>query len=134
MPKVEDHYVGAEIMLPRGDEMARGHVVAQSHDASGNVMGRAHVYTIMNTRMHQVEFAEGKVTELTANIISESMYAQYDADGNEYLLLDMLVDYYKDNKGIFLTDHQTSIWGRPVTHNTTAGCQICCQWKDGSTS
>ena len=33
MPEVEDHYKGAEILLPRENEMARDHVVAQSHNA-----------------------------------------------------------------------------------------------------
>ena len=32
MPEVGDHYNGLEILLPRGDEMARGKVVAWSHD------------------------------------------------------------------------------------------------------
>ena len=34
-------------MLPRGDEMARGDVMAQSCNASGNIMGRAHANPIM---------------------------------------------------------------------------------------
>ena len=38
MPDVEDHNVGEEILLPRGDKMARGHIVAQSCDANGNVI------------------------------------------------------------------------------------------------
>ena len=50
-----------------------------------------------------------KVTELTINLIAESMYAQCDADGNDYLLIDLLVYYGKDNKMISLTDQQISI-------------------------
>ena len=42
MPEVCDHYIGAEILLLRGDKMARGHVVAQSCDASENVIGESH--------------------------------------------------------------------------------------------
>ena len=75
--------------------------------------------------MYQVEFAGGKVTELTANIIAELMYTQCDAGENEYLLL--LVGYCKDNKAIPLADQQTSIQGTPVTFTTTAGWQICWQ-------
>ena len=41
MPEVGDHYIGAEILLPRGNEIAGDHVVAWSHDASGNIMRRA---------------------------------------------------------------------------------------------
>ena len=51
MPEAGDQYIGAEIMFPRGDQMARGHVVAQSGNASGNIMGRAHANHIMETRM-----------------------------------------------------------------------------------
>ena len=71
MPEVGDHYIGAEKLLPRGDEMARGHVVVWCHDASGYVMGRAHENPILDTRMYQVEFHEDKITELTINIIVE---------------------------------------------------------------
>ena len=62
------------------------------------------------------------------------MYTQCDLDENENLDLDVLAYYQKDNKVISLTDQQITVKGRPVTHKSTAGCQICCQWKDGSTS
>ena len=48
--------------------------------------------------------------ELTTNAKAESMYAQCDADRNEYLLLDLQIDYQKDNKVISLKDQMTSIW------------------------
>ena len=35
---------------------------------------------------------------------------------------------------ISLTEQQISILGKQVTHKTTVGWQICCQWKNGSTS
>ena len=93
MPEAGNLYRGAEIMLTRGDQMARGHVVARSRDAKGNVMGRSNTNPILDTRMYQVEFTGGEVTEFTANIIAESMYVQCNSDGNEYLLLDVIVDY-----------------------------------------
>ena len=42
MPEVGDHYIGAETLLPRGDQVARGNVVARSCDTKRNVMGRSH--------------------------------------------------------------------------------------------
>ena len=119
-PEVGNQYIAAEIMLSRGDKMARGHVVAQRHDVSGNIMARAYTNPIMDTRLYQVEFNGVKVMELTANVIAESMHAQCDADGNEHLLLDVLVVYHKDNKAISLTDWQITVRGRPVTQKTTA--------------
>ena len=68
-------------------------VVTQSHDANKNVLDRAHTNSILDTRLYQVEFAGGQVTELNANVIAESMYAQCDADWKEYLLLHLLINY-----------------------------------------
>ena len=67
------HYIESEIPLPRGNEMARGHIVAQSHNTDGNLMGRAHTNPILDIRVYQGEFALGDVTELTTNIIAKSM-------------------------------------------------------------
>ena len=82
--------------------MGRSHGVAQSNDANGIIMGGTHTNPILDTMLYQVEFAGGKVTELTTNIIAESMYAQCNEDGNEYLLLDLLVDYHNNSKEISL--------------------------------
>ena len=82
---MKDHFIDADILLPRVDQMARGHIVAWSHDTNGNVIDRAHANHILDTRMYKIKFVGGEVT------IAESMYAQCDADGNEYLLLALLI-------------------------------------------
>ena len=73
MPEVGDLYIGADILLPRGNKMARGHVVVCNHDANGNIMGMAHANPMLDTRMDQVEITGGKVKELTVNVITETM-------------------------------------------------------------
>ena len=45
---------------------------------NGNVLGRAHTNPIVNTRLYLEEFAGDQVTELTTNVIPESMYTQHD--------------------------------------------------------
>ena len=71
MPEVRDHYIGAEILLPEWDQMARCQVVVQSCNANGKVIRRAHINPILDTKMYQVEFGGGKVIELITNIIAE---------------------------------------------------------------
>ena len=127
MPEVGDHCIGAKLLPPRGDKMARGQVGARSQDANGNVMGSFHTNPTLNMRIYQVESTGGEVTELTANVIAESMYAGCNSDMNEYLLLDVLVDYQTDTKAISLSDQQITVQGRPVTWKTTRGWHICCQ-------
>ena len=73
------------------------------------MIDRAHKFRILDTRMYQVKFTEGAVTELTTNIIAKSMYTQCNADGKEHILLDALVGYCRDDKSIFLEQKQTRI-------------------------
>ena len=61
MPEVCDCYKGAEIMMPRGDQMATGNVVVRSQDINGNITGRSHTNLILDTRMYQIEFAGVKL-------------------------------------------------------------------------
>ena len=55
--------------------------------------GRANSNPILDTRKYTVTFDDGDVTNLTANLIAKSMYAQCDPGGNQYVLLDSLQDH-----------------------------------------
>ena len=113
--------------------MATGHVIACKRDAKGNAVRMAHVSTILDTRMYQVELPGGKDTDLTSNVIAESCYAQSNIKENEYLLLYSLIDNLMDDRAIFFADQEINIHGRPVIYKSTASWQICCLFKDGST-
>ena len=76
-----DLYVNAELLLPRGDNMARGCMVCWKHDADGNLIGRSNQNPILDRHLHEVEFPGGEMTELAVNDIAESMYAQSDVMG-----------------------------------------------------
>jgi hypothetical protein len=60
------------------------------------------------------------------------MYAQCDPDGNQYVLLDSLIDHRRLDMALRLSD-QTAVRndGRTYQKRNTVGWQICCQWKDG---
>ena len=55
-PEVGDNYVMAEILLLRGNQMARGHVVSRKRDVDGQPIGRAHTNPILDTRQYNVWF------------------------------------------------------------------------------
>ena len=73
------------------------------------------------------------MTELTANAIAQARYAQCDEDGNEYILFDSFVDFRKDG-ALSMADLKIDIKGKTSLRRTTVGWQLCCRWKDGSTS
>jgi hypothetical protein len=92
-PEYGDNYVGAEILLPHGGTMARGRVTSRKWDVEGNLKGIANANPILDTPEYTIIFDDGDITKLTANLIAESKYAQCDPDGNEYVLLDSIIDH-----------------------------------------
>ena len=76
--------------------------------------------------MYQIEFVGGKLTESTTNAIAELICTQNNASGNDYLLLDAFVDYYKVYEEVPLTDQQITTHVKQVIGKTTAGWQIYC--------
>jgi len=72
--------------------------------------------------------------ELTANVISERMYAQCDENGNDLFSLDSFVDYQKSERAMSLQDQQITVNGRSCMKHSTAGWEICMLWNDESTS
>jgi len=74
-------------------QRAYSSVKSRKRDADGNPIGRADANPILDTREYIVEFEDGDEAELNANLIAEVMYAQCDPNGNQYVLLDSLVDH-----------------------------------------
>jgi hypothetical protein len=120
-PDVLDQYLSAQVQLPLGDELVLGKVIARKRDAHGNPIGHSASNPIFDTRVYQVEFPSGRVEEYSANIIAECLYSQVDHKGNQYLLLDEMIDHESD----------PSVEQEP---NSTKGWRLCVLWKDGSTS
>ena len=122
-------------MLPCGSTLSREKFTGHKHDTCGQVFGQANNNPILDTRTYLVQFDDGKVTELTANVIDAQMYAQCDSDGNMYVILDDLTDHRKPSKAISIEDQKTTDRrGQNVMRRSTAGWKICCQCKDRSTS
>ncbi len=103
-PEFSDNYVGAELMLPRGSEYFKGRVIKRTCDNDRNVIGRANENPILNSREYVVEFEDGTEAELAANAIAQSMYAQCDPDGNQYVLFDLITDYEQSKSTISHAD------------------------------
>ena len=115
--------------------MAQGRVTKRLRDNDGNPIGRANTNPILDTREYVVEFNDGMEAELAANAIAQNMYAQCDPDGHKYVLLDSLIDYRRSTTALCYADQKiTGENGRTYMRRTTAGWQVCAQWKDGSTS
>ena len=101
---------------------------------NGNLIGRANKNSILDTHLYEVEYLGGEMTELLANIIAASLYAQCDVGRKEYLLLETFIDHWKNGSALSIEDQQVVIQGGETLIMSTAGWDICHEWKDGSSS
>ncbi len=133
--KIGDNYLSAELMLPKGGVMVKGHVTACKRDREGNPVGHANHNPILDTRSYIVNFDDGNQTELTANMIAESSYLQCDPEGNQYVLLEEIVDLRRLSAAVKLSDQKiVCADGKTYLKRSTIGWHFCCQLKDSSTS
>jgi len=133
-PEAYDNYVGVEVNLPLEGLSKHAKVIRRARNADGDVIGRANSNPILDTRVYEVEFANGRVSEVTANLIAENMLSQCDLHGRQYLLLDHITDHRSDDTAVKYSDRFVNINGKQHLRKTTMGWHLCVQWKDGSTS
>ncbi len=88
-----DAYLNTEISVPLGGTLMKGRITSRKRDKDGNPVGLANAIRILDTREYLFTFNDGDETMLNANLIAEAMYAQCDPNGNQYVLLDSIIDH-----------------------------------------
>jgi hypothetical protein len=135
-PDFDDTYLNMELAIPRdsdGPEYAR--VTKRLKDKNGLPIGTANNNPILDTRLYEVEYSDGKTASLAANAIAENMFAQVDAEGNRHVLFEAIVDHRTDGSEVKQQDaFLTTRTGTKRRRHTTQGWEILVQWKDGSTT
>ena len=80
-PETLDKYVGAEVVLPIGNENFLGKVKARKRNQDGTLNGTASQNPILDTRTYEVEFQDGQVAKFGANVVTENMWDQCNLEG-----------------------------------------------------
>jgi hypothetical protein len=90
----------------------------------------------LDTRVFEVQFSDGHVSEYETNVIAENIYATVDDDGFETLLFHEIIDHRVDRNIALDADNAWIIShnGNKSRRRTTQGWELCVEWKDGSTS
>jgi hypothetical protein len=131
-----DQYIGMELALSRGGEGEAMHakVKKRVRDEEGNPVGRANYNPLLDSRKYEVEYVDGHVEELTANIIAENLIAQVDEEGQRQMMMSEIVDHrvlpdaIPQSQGTYVNQY-----GVKRRKTTTRGWEILVEWKDGST-
>jgi hypothetical protein len=125
----------AKVLLERGGPPESATVIGSKRDHDGVPIGRAHSNPLLDTREYEVEFADGTVQAVTANVIAESVYSQVDDYGRSYTILQEITDHHFSDKAVKKEDgwviNKLGVRKRKVT---TQGVEFAVEWRDGSTS
>jgi hypothetical protein len=129
-----DQYVGAQVRLPIGGEISSGRVMMCKRELDGTWKGDANANSMMDSRTYEIEFPDKRSDEYTANVISENMYAQCDTEGNQFNIMDCIIDHKKDGHALERAAMHIKHGSNKQVRKTTKGWHLCVEWKDGTTS
>ena len=129
-----DQYLNAQVLLPHDGKMVTGRVTKRKRTDDGDPIGSYHAKPILDTRVYDVSFPDGSEASYAANVIAENMYAQCDSEGNQYVLLDEIVDHKHNDHAVAKADQYVIVNGRKCKRKTTKGWKLCIRWKDGTST
>ena len=105
---MEDTYLNMELYMPRDSNRPEfDRVTKKIRDANGLPIGCSHDNPLLDTRVYEVEYADGNKASLSANAIAINMFSQVYEEGNRHVLLDEIVDHRTD--GTELKQHDSFI-------------------------
>lgn len=132
-PDTYDEYIGSQILLPGKDGQIMGKVTKRLRGPDGNPIGRRNTNYLLDTRKYEVELSDGTTGEYFANVIAENLFAQVDAEGRQYMILDEITDHRKDATAIEKDDGWITLRsGRKARKTTTKGWKLQVSWKNGT--
>ena len=130
-----DDYINTHVVVPGRDGATNvlAKIVRRKRDSSGTLIGTPHSNPILDSRIYELEFPDGRVEEYALNSIVESLYAQVDDEGFDTGIMDEIVGHRVDRSiAIPISDGMVRLNNTLKPKRTTKGWDIHIKWKDGS--
>ena len=95
-----DIFMNAEVLLPQGEWLSLAKVIQRNVESYGKVGENCNDIPILKTFLYDVQFLDGAINPYSANLISENILMQVDADGYHRQLLYVIQYYSKDKRAV----------------------------------
>ena len=132
-----DDLIGVQTSIPGKDKAPLlATVKKRKLDCKGEPIGTYNPSPILNSRIYELDFPEGRVEKYSVNVILENMTDQADSNDRDTSLYDEVISARKD-EGVVVEKGEkafTVIDGLKKPIITTKGWDIQIKWKDGSVS
>ena len=141
MPEVDeledlDRMLGMELMLPQdGIDMRTGRVIGRVTDRDGRPVGKYDKDPLLDTRIYDVEFADGNIQQYSANVLAEAIHMECDDEGRRSQTLQDIIECRKEPDALAIDESIITLNdGRQQRVKTTRGWKFLVRWKDGQAS
>ena len=93
-PNSYDPYLNMELALPHGDDSTTlsARVKRRALNKEHNPIGKAHNNPLLDSRQYDVEYIDGHLEVLSANIIAENLLSQVDQERYHQKMLEEIVE------------------------------------------
>ena len=132
-----DEYIGAEVVIPdRNAIPVLAKVKKRKRDSKDLPIGEKNDNPILDTRIYELEFPDGRVEEYSVNVLAENLLNQADQDGWDSGLLSEIIGLRRDGNVAVSKENGTFTTTSGMKRNviTTKGWDVNVKWKDQSTS
>ena len=130
---VKDLLVGMELNMPQVDEMRRAKVLRKSTNSQGETVGEHDANPLISTLSYDIQFNDGEIQQVGANIIAQNLYSQIDGFGNAFTMLEGILDHDVDGTQVTRDDSfVTTPSGAKRRRKSTQGWSLKVLWNDGS--
>ena len=131
---VKDTYLGMELGIRRDEEgLHHALVKRRAVDDDNKPIGRPSNNPLLDSRQYEVEYSDGTIEVLTANIIAENLLAQVDDQGHRHLMIEEIEDHRKNRDAVSKEQGTiTTPFGLQRKKKTTIGWEFYVRWKGGS--
>ena len=130
-----DSYIDMEIELSRGldRELYHAKVKRRAVDRNGISVVFETSNPITDIRLYDVEYLDGIIETLAANVMAENIFSQVDEEGHLQLMIDEIIDHRSNSAALLYDDalYSTNNYNT-CRKRITKVWELCVQWMDVS--
>ena len=122
-----DAYIGAKLVVPGQDSVpVLPTIFKRKRYSQGLAVGKVNTKPILDSRMYEFEYPQGRIEEYSVNSILESLLKQTDKDGSDSAYLEEITSSRSDPDVAINNDEDAfaTIGGRRKPIITTKGWDI----------
>ena len=119
------------VLFQRREGYQRSVTTRSRQDLERNLTRQQNVNPLLETRVYTTEFHSGESIQIAANNVADSIFQNFDPDGNEFMLFKSIMDHKSTNKAAKYSDGYITCrnWS-PQRREITKVWELLIEWAN----